>query len=621
MSRARWPIVYYLLAGFAVVTGSAALLLGRRTLDIYIRSVSQNQEWAAHLDEYAGLQSLAAEANAPANDVFASHDVEGELARLRHARTAFSARVDELRRHIMEAHPAEAAALSVQMADVQSAFDEMSGAAESTLDDFRAGGAEGAGRRMSEMDRSYARLLASLGNLRTQVSRVQQRLFARQTQDARRLQPFEVAIAALIAAMVGLALVYGTRIEREMAHDTELRQREVAALRMAEDAVRRAHRELEHRGEERARVQRESEAALTQAASEWRRTFDAIDSPVMILDLQGRMLRANATVRVLFGRGAADGVTGRIVTSLGGGEPWETASRMAREAREAGRPVSDEVRDPASGRSWEVSAYLASAEEGEDGRIIVVAQDTTRVLELQEKLRREETMAAVGALVAGVAHEVRNPIFAISSTLDAFEARFGGSPESVKYFPVLRREVGRLGVLMRDLLDYGRPPRLEVAPTSLKSIVADALRSSGPAAADAGVVIIDAVPPDLPPVTVDAARLAQVFQNVIQNAVLHSPRNGRVTVEAQLVESTSGPLVECTVRDEGSGFRAEDLPHVFEPLFTGRPGGTGLGLAIAQRLVDLHGGIITAANAPGGGARVTVRIPRHRSELRDHSHG
>jgi signal transduction histidine kinase len=120
---------------------------------------------------------------------------------------------------------------------------------------------------------------------------------------------------------------------------------------------------------------------------------------------------------------------------------------------------------------------------------------------------------------------------------------------------------------------------------------------------------------------VDAARLAQVFQNVIQNAVLHSPRNGRVTVDAQLVESTSGPLVECTVRDEGSGFRAEDLPHVFEPLFTGRPGGTGLGLAIAQRLVDLHGGIITAANAPGGGARVTVRIPRHRSELRDHSHG
>jgi len=123
-----------------------------------------------------------------------------------------------------------------------------------------------------------------------------------------------------------------------------------------------------------------------------------------------------------------------------------------------------------------VSAYLMEAEDGGEGRIIVVAKDTTRLLELRETLRQEENMAAMGALVAGVAHEVRNPIFAISSTLDAFEARFGNTGELEKYFPVLRREVERLGHLMRDLLDYGRPPQMERAAVPLRDVVEEAIR-------------------------------------------------------------------------------------------------------------------------------------------------
>ena len=229
--------------------------------------------------------------------------------------------------------------------------------------------------------------------------------------------------------------------------------------------------------EARTRALRESEAALTQAASEWRRTFDAIDSPVMILDLEGRMVRANATVRGLTGKGAKSGVTGRSWP------PWARASRgrprrgWQRRRTWPDRPGRPRRVDPATGRSFDVSAYLMEPEEGGDGRIIVVAKDTTRLLELRETLRREENMSAMGALVAGVAHEVRNPIFAISSTLDAFEARFGDTPELEKYFPVLRREVDRLGDLMRDLLDYGRPPQMETAAVALRGVVAEAIRT------------------------------------------------------------------------------------------------------------------------------------------------
>ena len=84
--------------------------------------------------------------------------------------------------------------------------------------------------------------------------------------------------------------------------------------------------------------------------------------------------------------------------------------------------------------------------------------------------------------------------------------------------------------------------------------------------------------------------MAQVFQNVIHNALLHTPAGGEVVVKASPRVADGRRWIECAVRDSGPGFRPEDLPHVFRPLFTRRPGGTGLGLAIAQRIVEKHGG-------------------------------
>ena len=112
---------------------------------------------------------------------------------------------------------------------------------------------------------------------------------------------------------------------------------------------------------------------------------------------------------------------------------------------------------------------------------------------------------------------------------------------------------------------------------------------------------------ELPAVPRDPGRLAQVFQNLVQNAVQHSKEGQTVWVEAR---SDGESWVECLIRDGGPGFKPEDLSRIFEPFLTRRRGGTGLGLSIVQRIVEQHGGTLAAANHPQGGALLTVRLPR-----------
>jgi signal transduction histidine kinase len=592
--RVGWHVIYFVLAAFDVLTVSASLYLTDRLFESYSRAVAQNREWALHMDEYAELQRLAAGVNAPGNDVFDTHAVAAEAERMSLARSAFANRAAELRAHLNEAHPVEGRTLMARFDMLAKTMDEMTAQAETIFATFAAGQPERAARRMAAMDRSYGNVLSAFHDLRSDVSRIQQRLFLEQAVSARNLQRFEVLIASLIVVMVGAAIFYGRRIHMEMRVETEMRE---------------TYRgQLERRVAERTDALQQSERALSVAASDWRRTFDAIDSPVMILDLEGRLVRANATVHTLTGH--SGDITGRAVTSLGEGEPWQTAARVAADTRDTKAPRSAEAVDPQTGRSWDVGSYLVDRRaDGGVERIIVVAKETTRLLELRETLRREENMAAMGTLVAGVAHEVRNPLFAISSTLDAFEARYGDMPDLEKYFSVLRLESQRLGRLMRDLLEYGRPPQVETTPVELQDVIAEAMRASDADAVAAGVTVAASVRENMPKVRADPQRLAQVFQNVIHNAILHTPSGGRVEVSAAVRDAQGKRWVETIVRDEGPGFRAADLPHVFRPLFTRRQGGTGLGLAIAQRIVESHGGIISAANAPEGGAMVCVRLP------------
>jgi len=218
-------------------------------------------------------------------------------------------------------------------------------------------------------------------------------------------------------------------------------------------------------------------------------------------------------------------------------------------------------------------------------------------------------MEAMGSLVAGVAHEVRNPLFSISATVDAIEAALGQHPQFAEHAAMLRAQLGRLTQLTRDLLDYGRPSLLQAAPTDLASVVRRAALACATLRQQRRIDLEEQLAPELGPLDLDGARLEQVFENLLANAMQLSPLGSRVRVTSELATLDGRPFVRCAVEDQGPGLARDDLPHVFEPFFSRRTGGTGLGLAIVRRVVEAHGGKVAAENRAGGGACFTLWLP------------
>jgi signal transduction histidine kinase len=304
---------------------------------------------------------------------------------------------------------------------------------------------------------------------------------------------------------------------------------------------------------------------------------------------------------------------GRTIRDVARGEPW--ASMMA-VLESSGREVlpENEVRDPEHGTSWRLAWSDFPPSEGEVPWTVFVIRDVTETVRLRDDLQRQETLAEVGSLVAGVAHEVRTPLFSISATLDAFEGEMPSEHDEAVM--LLRAQVKRLSNLMSDLLDYGRPPVLQLERAGIEDVVRRAAVLCTPLAAETGVTVRTDFAGHPTAVDRDARRLEQAFQNLIANAIQHAPRGSEVVVTVRGARRGSGRYVDCIVTDQGPGITAEALPRLFEPFFTRRHGGTGLGLPIVQRIVEAHGGTVTAVNRPSTGAAFTISLPAAPAEVR-----
>ena len=343
----------------------------------------------------------------------------------------------------------------------------------------------------------------------------------------------------------------------------------------------------------------------------FRSIFESANDAIFILDHEsGAILDVNARLYDLFGYTPEELDDLDLGVLSAGAPPYAFADALAavRNLRPGDRQIMEWRARHKDGHLFWVEVSLRAATIGNALCVVSVVRDIDGRKTMEERLRRSETMSAMGNLVAGVAHEVRNPLFGIAATVDAFEAEFGGGAEVSEYLATLHNDVSRLTRLMNDLLDYGRPQQLERRMQSIRPVVAEAVRVCAPRAKERRIEIREEIAAELPNVSINAERMLQVLKNVVENAVEFSNAGEAVTLRVCRDDNGASALV-CTVADHGPGFRHEDLPHLFEPFFTRRAGGSGLGLAIVQKIVGEHGGTIAARNAPGGGGVVEIRLP------------
>ncbi len=243
-------------------------------------------------------------------------------------------------------------------------------------------------------------------------------------------------------------------------------------------------------------------------------------------------------------------------------------------------------------------------------RIKQVAEELQRT---RREAVRSERLAAVGELAAGVAHELRNPLTSVKLLIQAVQRNQMPASADEKRLQVVEQEIVRMETTIRELLDFARPPK----PRRVCHDVRDTLRRALTlvmASAQQGRIAIEAQLGDAPAmVDADPAQLDQVFVNLLLNAIEAMSDGGSLHVAIDRQSGDGRPakdgLLRIVFRDTGSGIPEQVMSRLFEPFVTSKERGIGLGLAISRKIMQEHGGRLTASNAPPGGAMFVVEVP------------
>ncbi len=322
---------------------------------------------------------------------------------------------------------------------------------------------------------------------------------------------------------------------------------------------------------------------------------------IVTLDGRGRIVSLNAAAAAIFEFGSRT-IVGRMMIEA---VPSFDLDRRVQSALE-GEPSRGRISLPRQAGSRVLTVSTLPFDAG--GGALVIASDETRLNEL-EATRRE--------FVSSVSHELRTPLSSIRLMIETILDTDGDREAIDLFLPRVKQEVDRMVTLVEDLLELARAEsgrlRLRREDVDLASVAANILQTFEPRAAQVGVRLRILSEPAR--IDGDPDRLAQVFVNLIDNALRHTPAGGSVTLDIR-PGSIGATLV---VRDTGVGIPYNDLPHIFERFYvvdrsrTRDAAGSGLGLSIVKQIVEAHGGTVTAESEFGLGATFTCAFPSRRA--------
>jgi two-component system, LuxR family, sensor kinase FixL len=333
-------------------------------------------------------------------------------------------------------------------------------------------------------------------------------------------------------------------------------------------------------------------------------------APIWMKDLEGRYLTVNRRFEELIGRQERE-VTGRTDSELALPPVVGSLNESDRKVLEFGRAVEHEEVIPfVDGPRTFLSVKFPLADEnGAAYAVGGILTDITELKEAQRRALRAERLAAIGQMVAGLAHESRNALQRGQACLEMLAYRLEDRPEALDLLRGIQEAQDDLHRLYEEVRCYAAPLRLELLDCPLLDVLSDVWDQLRPArrGRDARLVVGPSVDTTC---EADRKRLAQVFRNILENALDARAESLEIQVAWSEAHLFGRPAVRASLLDNGPGLSQEQRRKVFDPFFTTKTQGTGLGLAIARRIVEAHGGTIEVGPA-GPGAEVVIVLPRH----------
>ncbi len=363
---------------------------------------------------------------------------------------------------------------------------------------------------------------------------------------------------------------------------------------------------------------------ISKEKKEWKKTFDAITDMVWIEDGNQRIIRANQAVLEKTGFTASQ-VVGKPCRQVMEKIGIHVTARLCQQTLVNRTPSFLELagRDSGIFHFW---VYPLVDEEGRMYAMVHYLKDVTGQKRMEQHLIRSNRLASLGTLVAGIAHEINNPLGIIAGYSEALMDRaredallkvpeFEDFPE---YLETIHKEIFRCKGILRSLLDFASPSPGSFRQLDINEIIKEVILLVNHKAKRLNHLMEFNLRRDLPKIYGEPGALRQLFMNIIINSMYFTPEKGRITITTLMEDGADGegfasrpPVVKVVIRDTGAGIPAEIMDKIFDPFFTTKTAGegTGLGLSICHKIVEEHGGSIDAQSSPGRGTAFTIKLP------------
>jgi two-component system, NtrC family, sensor histidine kinase PilS len=332
--------------------------------------------------------------------------------------------------------------------------------------------------------------------------------------------------------------------------------------------------------------------------------FDSVGTGLIALDGEHRVTALNRAAEQITGVQDAE-VVGQPWSVLGSGVPL-AAIEVEIEASGRGSAWREVTLRRGDATETPVRMTFSALRAGDGQRIGLIAacEDLSAIRAMEARMRAADRLATLGRMAANIAHEIRNPLAALSGAVEVMAVGTGDDTRE-RLAQIVLKETGRLNGIIREFLEYARPAPLSRTAVNVAEAVDEVLLLLEHQATPGTLKAVRQFPPALV-WTVDRQQFRQAVWNLCLNAMQAMPaEGGELTVTMAVV---GGRLI-LSVGDTGEGIAPADLGHIFEPFFSTKSDGSGLGLALVHRIVQDHGGEIDVQSRPGAGSVFTITLP------------